>query len=372
MTVKNLRSRVDTMRASIHSGGIYAWCRPTKMRRLRDDASDASSIQSAVRILVLSLGVGLISGCAGITPLQDSVNHFDQSVHAAATAETTLIGAAQKLSIEKQFYSNANAYISTSKTSTGEDTNFDLRALYRSQVLTSAQVQSRAAMMDALVLYADKMQALANGDDVKTLETNSTTAAENVKKLLDAKKITLAGGTAEEANAAYAAIQFIANWLVDKERSKTIQKAAQDAVPHIGNLVAILSKENSLFNDSINSDLGLIEGKLRQQIINLKSASDVPMAACDKTALQAEAFFAILQAREYFAGESALEPQMKDDERLFVDFAKPVNDALAAIEKANTELAKDGSASTLSAIAQELSARAADAIAFYKGLPASK
>jgi hypothetical protein len=315
-------------------------------------------MKTVVILSVVSIAA-LLGGCATIdsyTQMQATVSSFATSTHTTAAAETALMSAARSINVEQQFYVNANAYAD------GKAENIDLRAPYASTILTPEQLKTRQALLSAIVLYADKMQALACSDDDKTLDANSTAVAGKLKSAGSSSALTLSAGVQNDAAIAETALVTIADWAMDKRKYNDLRTAATQIQGSLQTVVQILERENGSLSDSINNDLGTINARMKYQIAKLARGGSPGGGPA--------AFFAMIQARMTFAGVTAMAPKgaADADATASVDFAQPVKDALDGVVKANEAIAAGRTVSGLSSLVSEISDHANAASAFYKGL----
>lgn len=203
------------------------------------------------------IGVGL-AGCSGLTQIQDTMTKFDQGAHSASTAEMSFLRAVQTADCDNQFYVNSLNW------ARGAADNFDISGACKPIVLTGEQLELRQHLMDAITLYADKMEALATDDKNKTLDDNSQKLASNLNALAKAGK--LSSSAMPVATAVETAIIGISNMVIDQVRFTDIKKAASQTGPDLQTVVEELKSENTLFAQSILSKVGDIEVNLRSAV----------------------------------------------------------------------------------------------------------
>jgi hypothetical protein len=327
-----------------------------------------------VRLLSFALVPIIIAGCTvlpGITQLQDAVAHFDQSTHLAADAEETLLRAERLIDIDNQFYDDAVTFATT------PGGNFDLTANYTPRQITAHQIETRVALLCAITLYADKMHALACGNDDATLDTNSANLAGKLSALA-AKKITLTPGTVSVATDVAVGIEAIARLALDNRRAKDLKTTAQQMQPHLAVVVAALKNENALLGKNIGNDLGKIELDLR--VIAAKSREELsvdPADAHNSSAQKAKYFFAVVAGRQLLHSELIMTPLTVDAVESgpisynSVDYARTANAALDAILSGNQAIASAG-VTGIYAAANDISQRAKAAQSFASTLTAGK
>jgi cell division protein ZapA (FtsZ GTPase activity inhibitor) len=302
---------------------------------------------STSRILACATIVLSISGCAGLSALQDSVSHLDQAAHSAATAEAAFLVALNVADCESQFYKQTYLY------SSGAATNFQIAKYCSPQVITPAQIKIRNDLMSAVVLYADKMMALASTDSDKTLSTDSQTVAGNLKKLAGS-----GSGTSTIVAGVAAAFTAIAELALDEKRYKNLQEAATAMQTSIDTVIDALTAENRAFSVTIVAADKVLESQLRAE------------AASAKTVV--EKFNAIVRAREILAAESGQSlAALGTIDWDATDLSKPISDSLPGIKTANAAIAK-GSSANIYAAAHDLYARASAARDLYTSISTAK
>jgi len=310
------------------------------------------------------LGIGLIaltlSACATLSQIQDPVSHFDQATHAAANAETAFLNAVQTADCEDQFYESLSEYALHKKN------NFDLTGYCKPRVITPEQIDTRNKLMSAIVLYADKMQALATSDDNKQLDTNSQTLAQNLNKLATTGGIKLKDpAIVQGVETAFIAI---ADMALDKVKYSNIHTAAQNMQRYLDSIVTALKNENFGFGLAMSGSLGQIEITMREVISSSQQRGKDP----------AETFFNVVNGRNIIISadlltKRSLASPANTPSSTPVDTAKPVNDALDAIVSCNQAIAntKTGSGG-ISAAANDLYKRAVAAIDLYNSIAGAK
>ncbi|HEY9154655.1 MAG TPA: hypothetical protein VIM69_05965 [Opitutaceae bacterium] len=303
------------------------------------------------------LGTLALAGCTtiGITQLQDTVGKFDQAAHSTASAEMAFLGSVQSIDQQTQFYQAAFAYV------TNQETNFDVTGDFKSTLLTSDQIATRKALMDALTLYADKMQAIACGDDDKQLDSNSQSLANNLIGLASSRRIPT--GSESLDRAVETAVDAIARLALDRLRATDLRKTAAEMQPHLATIVKALQQENDVLGKTVIANLGQIEIELRT--IVAMSHQHAPDDA-------AATFFSIMQSRKLLTDTNALMTYPGNSTvPVKGEIAKPINDTLSAILNGNEAIARKG-AGGLAAAATDLYERAQTAKEFYQSLEKSK
>ncbi len=314
------------------------------------------SAQSGTRrpiALAALLGTLALAGCTtiGISQLQDTVSKFATATHSTATAEMAFLHSVQEIDEQTQFYQAAFAY------ATNKEQNFDVTGDFKSSLLTNDEIAARKALMDALTLYADKMQAISCGDDDKQLDSNSESLANNLIGLATARKIPT--GSASLDRAVETAVDAVARFAIDRVRATDLRTAAAQLQPHLETIVKALQQENDTLGKTVIGNLGQIEIELRAVVA--MSHQHAPDDA-------AGAFFAIMQSRKLLTDTNALMTYPGNTTvPVKGEIAKPINDTLSAILNGNQAIAKKGTGG-LAAAATDLYERALTAKEFYQGL----
>jgi hypothetical protein len=284
--------------------------------------------------------------------MQDSVSRLDEATHTAATAEAGFLGALTAADCESQFYRQAFAY---SMAGAGV---FSIAHYCTPTIITPDQVATRNAMMNALVLYADKMSALASSVDDKQLGDSSQKMAASLRKLVESGRLGLPTDAPNIVAGVAAAFTAIADLAVDKQRFKGVTAAAKAMQPHIDALVDALQHENAAFAQTVKAGDKVLEAELR--------------AGVSKAGTPDGKFTAILQARQILLATSGSNLQSigtLDWDAL--DLAKPIADALPGIQRANSALAL-GTPANVASAAHDLSARATAARELYSAITTAK
>jgi hypothetical protein len=302
----------------------------------------------APRATILLIVTAVCAGCVGLSELQASVSRLDEATHTAATAEAGFLAAVGAADCEDQFYKQAFAY---SLSGAG---GFSLAHYCNPTIIKPEEAASRKAMMDALVLYADKMAALASSASDKQLSDNSQKSALQLRRLAESGTFQLSahsGGIVAGVTAAFAAV---ADLVLDKQRYRDVSAAATAMQPHIEVIVAALQTENAGFAQAIAAGDKVLEAQLRAEVASASGA--------------ANRFAALVQARQILIAASGTTLQsIGTVDWDTTDLAKPISDALPNIQRANAALAK-GTPANVSSAAHDLIARATAARDVYSAI----
>jgi hypothetical protein len=309
---------------------------------------------SFLEIVLISMA---LSACTPFSQIQNSVSRFDQATHTAANAETAFIDAVLTVDCEAQFYEEAFNYAAK------KQNNFNLRGYCTPKILTIEQSETRKSLMNAIVLYADKMQALATSDDNKQLDTNSQTLAQNLNKLATTGGIKLKDPALVQG--VETAFVTIAKMALDRIKYKNIQEAAQKMQPQLIIVVEALKKENWAFGQAMGTQTGKIGGieiQLKALITESnKEKSDVT-----------ETFFNIVNGRNILLNLNQVPKQSFGlPGTVPKDPAKALNDALDGIINCNGAIAETKSGGIYAA-ANDLEQRATAALNLYKTIASAK
>jgi hypothetical protein len=215
-----------------------------------------------------------LTGCNGLTQMQDTISKFDQGAHSVSTGQMAFFRQVQIADCNDQFYSAAFDY------SIKQTDRLDLTGKCTPTILDSKQIKSRQALMDSITLYVDKIQTLATSDSNKTLDTNSQNLANQLNGV--AKSHGFANlSVASDVEAAVIAITEMA---LDQRKFKDIASAANAMNPYLVNLVNALKFENNTFAIGMASKMDHMQIQLKAAVsesrkdTNVRSFLDVLVA----------------------------------------------------------------------------------------------
>lgn len=315
-------------------------------------------VRPACQFLALVVSI-VVSGCAGLTQLQHSVSVFNQATHEAAAAERSFLDAVMTVDCQNQFYTSAYNY-SISKE---PQANFDLAGYCTPRLISQQQIDTRNQLMNAIILYADKVQALASDQDDKKLDASAETMAKGLNKLVKAGGIKLANPSlVKQVEAAVTAISEMA---LDEVKYKNVRSAAVSVQPGLVVIVEALKQENFGFGQSMSAAIGDLEQKLRIEI----AMSRQHQFALSGSGDQAGIFFNIVRSRNILAAADpltrrALASAANLPGASVTDPATPVNDTLQAVVDANQALV-DARVGGIYSAAHDLASRAGAAKKVY-------
>jgi len=333
------------------------------------------------------LAVSLLAGCAGLSEIQDAVSHLDQGAHAASSAQATFLNTVQTTECDSQFFTSAYKF------SIGQAPDFQLAGYCQQPTaVTPDQIKLRNSMMDALVLYADKMLALATSADNKQLDQNAQGMAAHLRDAAQNGSIKLQNSTPAIAAGVTVAFVAIAEWALDQRKYKGIVEAANAMQAPLDSIVLALTTENYAFARAIIADHQVLESELRAEVAltrcsagraepvqrNRAALIDSPKSAayagdCGANALAGNTFLTILRAREVLASATGSTNQelAAAGDWSGNDLSKPLNDALPALARANQAIAK-GASGGVYAAAHDLYTRSVAAKDQYGAMNASR
>lgn len=272
-----------------------------------------------MKAYIAALAVIGLSGCSGLTQLQDSVSKFSQGVHTISTTQTAFFHAVKTADCSNQFFDHALASALDSNKA------IDLKGDCTPSIIDDKQIKVRQLLMDSLTLYADKIQALATNDNNKKLDENSQNLATQINSLAKQgglKNLSL-------ASSVEAAVIAISDMVLEQVIFSDIKVAAKSMDSHLVQIVDALKQENSNFSKGIESKLDGIELKLRTGM-----ASQL-----NKNATVAEKLFQVATAHDIL---QKADPHQAD--------ASQLNNALDSVVNSNHSIAHAGTGGILAAV----------------------
>ncbi len=288
-----------------------------------------------------ALGVVLCaSACANVSQIQPIAKQFSDGAHSVATTEENFFQEVRAADCNSQFYVAALHYAQ------GKGPPPGVSDRCTPALLNDKELGIRKALLDAVGVYADKIQALATGNTT-ALDTSAKTLAGDLNRHFSKADKSVAAGVE-------AAIIELANIALDEQRFTDIRSAASAASPSLTAAVDALKQENTDFSAGIDSKIGRVEVTLNT-ILHTERG---PQAFFDAATARS-----ILAAANPFPGPAAQGAAQESADAM----ALKLNAALDALLKANTALATSDGGGTLVAVT-ELEARAKDAQALYAAL----
>jgi hypothetical protein len=203
----------------------------------------------------------LITGCSGLSQLQDTVAKYDQGAHSVAAGEMAYFREVQAADCANSFYSAAFSFASAASES------LDLSGNCVPTIFDDQMIARRQALMDSLTLYVDKLQALATGDNNKQLDANSQQLAAQLNAMAKAHSLTSDLGIAHDVETAVIAIAEMA---LDQRRFKDTQQAAKTLETQVITLANILELENTAMSAGLASKVEQIEIQLHAAVLKAR------------------------------------------------------------------------------------------------------
>jgi hypothetical protein len=232
--------------------------------------------------LIIVVAVIALSGCAGLTQMQDTVTKFDQGAHSVSTAQMSLFHQVQAAECNRNFYEKAFNFAqgekqwkkwNKDKGNKGEEFPFDLIEPCTNKELTDDQLSIRQKLMDTITLYADAIKALANGTDDTDLSTNSKSVASNIQTLATQQKFTAI--TSTDTAALNTAVVTITNLILDHKKYKEIKEAASAVQQELTTIVAELKNENISDIKGLQSKKETFSNEYRTAVLASRKKRDV-------------------------------------------------------------------------------------------------
>lgn len=289
-------------------------------------------LQTVAKLCAIPIWLSL-TGCTSLSQIQEPLSKFDQGVHAVATAQVTFMNSAHSVECEKQFYDDASDFISRP----GVGINLQKKCDAAKVSLTSAQIKVRQSLLDALTLYADKLQAIGDGSDDKALDDKSQTVATNLNKIASDHELSSADLTVTQD--AEAAVVGIASMVLDQRKFSDITSAAKAQQSNIELLARTLQQENIAIAYVVDGDVGAIRNKMQIALRDMRDKQGSTM------------FVDLITARNYLLtitpfGSKGLDSSAEDSNDIDPASAvKQLNDALDGLVSANRAIATPGKGS---------------------------
>jgi hypothetical protein len=323
-------------------------------------ADAAAGYRPRAKVLALFTAAGvsaaLMSACGGLTQMQDSLAKFDHGAHVVAASQTGFLNAVHAVECETRFFAAAYAY------SRDNALPIDLRAQCAADklYLNSAQIEIRQKLLDAIVLYADELQALGSADDDKNLDKDSQAAARNLNK--QAGGLEWSRTDASIGRDVEAAVVSLTSMILDQKKKEGVQLAARNQQDNLSKIVDALKAENLSLASGVDDDIGSIRANLTATLSTARNREG------------AAVFFDVIRARGYLQTLSPFGSHGLDNsaggENPDIDPAvavKPLNSALDGLVKANNAIAAAGHGGVRAAVT-DLAARAQAAQAFQTAI----
>jgi hypothetical protein len=202
--------------------------------------------RSFSRIVVIALLA--LSACSGLGQLGDSISKFDQAAHSVAAAQVKFLQSVRAVDCQNQYVARLYDF------AIGRTATIDLSGECTPKAPTDQQIEIRQKLMDALVLYADKLQALATGSASKNFGSNAQSLASNLNDFA-AKGGFKVPGIAAKVEAAVIAVAQMA---LDQHIFRSVRAAAAGESDNIDQIVEALKGENDAAAIAVRSHLNKI------------------------------------------------------------------------------------------------------------------
>jgi len=222
-------------------------------------------------IAIVGAAVGLSACSTGLTRMQDTVTKFDQGAHSAGAAQMGFFRQVQAAECTRNFYKQAFSFATAQKdpqTHEYPSVPLDLMPSCSPQELTNAQLEIRQKLMDTITLYADAIQALANGTDDTSLSKTSQALASNIQGL--AKQEGFTAVTATDTAALNAAVVTITSLILDHTKYKEVKDAASAVQPQLTTVVAQLKAENLSDAEGLASKAGSVTNEFSTALLSVR------------------------------------------------------------------------------------------------------
>lgn len=272
-----------------------------------------------MKAYIATIAVVGLTGCSGLTQLQDSVTKFSQGVHAVSTTQTSFFQAVKIADCNNQFFDHALA------SALDGNKAIDLNGECTPSILDDGQIKIRQLLMDSLTLYADKIQALATDDNNKKLDENSQNLATQINSLAKQgglKNLSL-------ASSVEAAVFAISDMVLEQVIFCDIKVAAKSMDSHLVQIVGALKRENNTFSIGIESKLDGIALKIRTAMAK----------QLNQNGTVAEKLFQVVTAHDIL---QKADPHQAD--------ASQLNNALDAVVNSNRAIANAGTGGIIAAV----------------------
>jgi hypothetical protein len=191
-----------------------------------------------------------LTGCAGLDTIgQPTLGFYDAAV-ALNNAEQRMLLDLNR-SITRSYQDRAEVDYLSGK-------NFDVST--NPSVISQESIDVRIKATQAVQLYAQKLLDLTSSQQNQTLDTNMESAAQSLETLLPNSV------PPEEMGHVSAALDGIANIVLDQERYKTIVEAARAAQPHLETLARLIRNDDAFIETPLKA-AAAVDRVARNQIL---------------------------------------------------------------------------------------------------------
>jgi len=219
------------------------------------------------KVVVASFGACLLCACSTLAPMaqeQEVANQFSTGAHSVSAAEMTFLRQVQSTECMSTFYNEAFAFAVAEKDSRSHvysSAPLDLLPTCQPKELTSAQLQSRQALLNLLTAYADSIEALMGDGNDQAFNSSSESTAKGLQST--AKQAGFTAITPNEVAGVSAAIDSITSLIIDHHEYGNVKDAASKAEPSLESIVNALKSENSNDASGIQSKLDGVKNDFR-------------------------------------------------------------------------------------------------------------
>jgi hypothetical protein len=324
-----------------------------------------SIVPAGLRLSPLILLAWSLVGCESMTAMRQDVATFGQGVHSASDAQLSFYASGRNLECDADFYSKAIDW------SRGHTNMLPSFTDCSPKVLDDQEYAKRRAQLNALTLYADKLQAItgpANDNPIGDAEKDLATQVNSAAKAAGHGANLSVVGTVEGA------IVAITGFVLDQKRFHDAKTAAQGLDQQIALVVDTLKLENHDYAASLKIDLSQTHLGLRAALVAAR-ADHGPMdsstaagrkpehhAAADETANGTLDFLDVVRSRQLLRAASPFGADKNADIASTQDpvIVQKLNATLDGVKQANHAIA-NAPRETIVAAVKDLVSRAKQA-----------
>lgn len=170
-----------------------------------------------------------LTGCTGLDTIRQPTQDFYDAALALNNAERRVLSDLNR-GIARSYQDRAEVDYLSGK-------NFDVAT--NPSVIPQESIDVRIKATQAIQLYAQKLLDLTSSQQNQTLDTNTESTAQSLETLLPNSV------PPEEMGKVSAALDGIANIVLDRERYKTIVEVARAAQPHLETLARLIRNDDA-------------------------------------------------------------------------------------------------------------------------------
>jgi len=212
-----------------------------------------------------------IGAVAGLTQIQDTISKFDQGAHSISTSETAFLRSAQTADCNYQFYTAA--FVFANDPDRIPKISLTLETPCTPNVITPHQLEERQKLMEAIVLYADQIQAVASSGSDKALSANSKSTAAELNSLAKSQNLMTGTGSSIVTDLGQAVAGLTAIVLAPQQLSD-IKTAAASEAENLSIVVNYLKQENTALASDMAGKTGALADILDTTLAKEKRAGD--------------------------------------------------------------------------------------------------